>query len=69
MSEDLGVDFDSVPLEAWSVPVRAPVGHDPEAASRAMVCWIWNFDVIRDTDSAMDDLIDHSITYRAVRPA
>ena len=47
MSEDLGVDFDNVPLEAWSVPVRAPVCHDPEATSRAMVCWIWNLDAIR----------------------
>jgi hypothetical protein len=48
MSEDLGVDFDNVPLEAWSVPVRAPVCHDPEATSRAMVCWIWNLDAIRE---------------------
>ncbi len=48
MSEDLGVDFDNVPLKAWSVPVRAPVCHDPAATSRAMACWIWNLDAIRE---------------------
>ncbi len=48
MSADLGVDFDNVLLEAWSVPVCAPVCHDPAATSRAMVCWIWNLDAIRE---------------------
>ncbi len=28
MSADLGADFDDIPLEAWSVPVRAPVCRD-----------------------------------------
>ena len=48
MSADLGVDFDNVPLEAWSARVRAPVCHDSAATSRAMVCWIWNLDAIRE---------------------
>ncbi len=48
MSADLGVDFDNVPLAAWSVPVRALVCHSPAASARAMVCWIRNLDAIRD---------------------
>ncbi len=48
MSENLGIDIDNVPLEAWSVSVRAPVCHDPAATSRAMVCRIWNLDAIRE---------------------
>ena len=54
MSEDLGVDFDNVPLEAWSVPARAPVCHDPEATSRAMVCWTWNLGAIREVRIMQD---------------
>ena len=39
MSEDLAVDFDNIPLEAWSVPVRAPVCRDPEACGSRKLIW------------------------------